>query len=78
MKRIPDNVTQLAFEINDNKPLSKEQLAICDEWVSGKAKDYMKVSINDPRLLEYAGLYDRLEEEKETKWKELQIKRIVS
>lgn len=69
---MPDTVTQLAFDINENEPLTKEQLAICEEWISGKGEDYMKVSVNDPRLLEYAGLYDRLEKRKETIWKKLQ------
>jgi transmembrane sensor len=74
MKTISDAVTRLAFDLNENEPLTEEQVAICEEWTSGKAEDFLKVSIDDPRLLEYVGVYDRAEKNKKAIWNELLLK----
>ena len=72
MKFMPDNVLELAFNLGKGESLSEEQQAICMEWMSGKAKEYMNVSIDDPRLLELAALYDILESKKDAKWKQIE------
>lgn len=72
MKSLSKTLLQLAFDTNGNEPLTKEQIAICEEWASGKGSEIMKISSDDPRLLEYAGLYDKLEEKKGSVWQQLQ------
>lgn len=74
MKTLSDAVIRLAFDLNEDEDLTEDQLAICEEWTSGKAEDYLKVSIDDLRLFEYVGVYDRAEKKKETIWNELQLK----
>ena len=73
MKFIPDDILELAFNLKKGEPLSKEQQAICVEWMSGKAQEYLKISIDDPRLLEFAAFYDILESKKDAKWKQIQL-----
>ena len=68
MKALSRNIAQLALGKADDAPLSSDEQDICEEWTSGKALDYMKVDISDPRLLEYAALYDKLENKKEAVW----------
>jgi hypothetical protein len=68
MKALSRNIAQLALGKADDAPLSSDEQEICEEWTSGKALDYMKVDISDPRLLEYAALYDKLENKKEAVW----------
>ena len=48
-----------------------DEQEICEEWTSGKALDYMKVDTSDPRLLEYAALYDKLESKQEAVWESI-------
>lgn len=68
MKALSRNIAQLALGKDDDAPLSNDEQEICEEWTSGKALDYMKVDTSDPRLLEYAGLYDKLESKKQALW----------
>ncbi|HEX6427555.1 MAG TPA: FecR domain-containing protein, partial [Niastella sp.] len=42
------------------------------EWASGKGQEYMKVGADDPRLLEYLGLYDKLENKKKAVWESVE------
>lgn len=72
---LPDTIMQLAFDLNENEPLTKEQFAIYEEWDSGKWQDYMKVSVDDPRLLEYLGLYDKFQKRKAAIWRCNNIRR---
>jgi hypothetical protein len=67
-----DGILELALDLKEGEPLSEEQEAICIEWMSGKAQEYMKVSIDDPRLLELAAFYDILESKKDAKWKQIE------
>ena len=71
MKFLPDDILELAFNMEKGESLSEEQQAICVEWVSGKGQEYLKISIDDPRLLEFASFYDELERKKAAKWKEI-------
>src|SRR5689334_7889305 len=71
MKALSRNIAQLALGKADDAPLSSDEQEICEEWTSGKALDYMKVDTSDPRLLEYAGLYDKLESQKEAIWESI-------
>jgi transmembrane sensor len=41
-----------------------EQQQILNEWRSGKALEYMKIDIDDPKLLEYMALYEKCKNEK--------------
>jgi hypothetical protein len=68
MKQIPDTLTQLAFNKKENEPLTNEELAVCEEWTSGKGLELMKISSEDPQLLVCMGLYDKLEEKKVDVW----------
>jgi transmembrane sensor len=67
-----DRITQLAFGKDDDAPLTREEQDICEEWNSGKGQEYMKVGTDDPRLLEYLGLYDKLEHKKKAIWASLE------
>jgi len=71
MKSLSRNVARLALGKTDDEPLSSDEQEVCEEWTSGKASDYMMVDISDPRLLEYAGLYDKLENKKEAVWESI-------
>jgi hypothetical protein len=62
---------QIAFDLNKNEQLTQQHLDICEEWNSGKGEDFMKISTDDPRLLEYVALHDKLEKKKETVWNQL-------
>ena len=72
MKALSENITQLAFGKSDDVPLTSEEQKICEEWTSGKASELMKVDAADPRLLEYAGLYDKLENKKDEVWESIE------
>ncbi|WP_205509651.1 FecR family protein [Longitalea arenae] len=72
MNAISGNITQLALGKNDDAPLTRDEQEICEEWTSGKASDYMKVDAEDPRILEYAGLYDKLENKKDEVWESIE------
>lgn len=67
-----DRITQLAFGKDDDAPLTGKEQEICEEWASGKGQEYMKVSSDDPRLLEYLGLYDKLENKKKAIWESIE------
>lgn len=67
-----DKITQLAFGKDDDAPLTSEEQDICEEWTTGKAQEYMKVGAEDPRLLEYLGLYDKLENKKDAVWESIE------
>jgi transmembrane sensor len=71
MKALSRNIAQLALGKADDAPLSSDEQEICEEWTSGKALDYMKVDTSDPRLLEYAALYDKLENKKQAVWESI-------
>jgi hypothetical protein len=71
MKALHSNIDQLAFGKADDEPLSSDEQNICDEWTSGKAAELMMIDSNDPRLLEYLGLYDKLESKKEAVWESI-------
>jgi transmembrane sensor len=58
---LPYNILQLAFDLKKGEPLSEEQQAICDEWSSGRALEYMQIHVGDPRLVEYLALYKQYE-----------------
>jgi hypothetical protein len=66
---LPDELDQLAFDKQPNEPFTKEEFSIMEEWNSGEATELMKISTNDPRLLEYMGLRDKLENKKAEVWK---------
>jgi transmembrane sensor len=68
MKSLSRNVARLALGKTDDEPLSSDEQEVCEEWTSGKALEIMKVDISDPRLLEYAGLFDKLENKKQALW----------
>jgi predicted alpha/beta hydrolase family esterase len=72
MKALSENTTQLAFGKNDDVPLTSDEQKICEEWTSGKAAEIMKVDATDPRLLEYVGLYNKLESKKEEVWESIE------
>src|SRR5690349_5505699 len=72
MNAISGNITQVAFGKSDDAPLTREEQDICDEWTSGKASEYMKVDAEDPRVLEYVGMYAKLENKKEEIWDSIQ------
>jgi hypothetical protein len=61
----------LAFDKNNDEPLSQDELEICEEWTSGRAEEYLKIDLDDPRLFEYLGLYIKCEKNKEELWKAL-------
>jgi transmembrane sensor len=71
MNALSRKIARLALGKTDDAPLSSDEQDICDEWTSGKASEYMKVDISDPRLLEYAGLYDKLESKKAAVWESI-------
>src|SRR5690349_11727187 len=73
-----DRITQLAFGKDDDAPLTREEQEICEEWASGKGQEYMKVSSDDPRLLEYLGLYDKLENKKKAIWESIEASSSLS
>ncbi|HEY8897267.1 MAG TPA: FecR family protein, partial [Niastella sp.] len=62
MNTIPGNITQLALGKKEGEPLTQEEQEICEEWITGKAEEYMKADVDDPMVLEYLALY--------IKWKE--------
>jgi len=68
MNTIPGNITQLAFGKKEGEPLTQEEQDICEEWNSGKAEEYMKADISDPRVLEYLALYIKWKEKTEEVW----------
>ncbi|OQP58216.1 hypothetical protein A3860_07785 [Niastella vici] len=72
MNTIPGNITQVAFGKSDEAPLTSVEQDICDEWTSGKATEYMKVEAEDPRLLEYVGMYGKLEAKQDEIWESIQ------
>ncbi|AEV99062.1 hypothetical protein A4D02_10910 [Niastella koreensis] len=72
MKALSENTTQLAFGKNDDVPLTSEEQKICEEWTSGKAEEMMKVDATDERLLEYVGLYDKLERKQAEVWESIE------
>ena len=72
MKALSENTTQLAFGKNDDVPLTSDEQKICEEWTSGKAEEIMKVDATDERLLEYVGLYDKLENKKAEVWESIE------
>jgi len=72
MNAISGNITQVALGKSDDAPLTREEQEICEEWTSGKASEYMKVDAEDPRLFEYAGMYDKLENKKDEIWDSIQ------
>jgi transmembrane sensor len=72
MKALSENITQLAFGKSDDVPLTSDEQKICEEWTSGKAAEIMKVDATDPRLLEYVGLYNKLESKKEEVWESIE------
>lgn len=72
MNTIPDNITQVAFGKTDEAPLTSVEQDICDEWASGKAAENMMVAAEDPRLLEYVGMYEKLEAKQEAVWESIQ------
>ncbi|OQP44565.1 hypothetical protein A4H97_09355 [Niastella yeongjuensis] len=72
MKALSENITQLAFGKSDDVPLTSEEQKICEEWTSGKASELMKVDAADPRLLEFVGLYDKLENKKQEVWESIE------
>jgi transmembrane sensor len=72
MNAISGNITQVAFGKSDDAPLTREEQDICEEWTSGKASEYMKVDAEDPRVLEYVGMYDKLENKKNEIWDSIQ------
>ncbi len=73
-----DRITQLAFGKDDDAPLTREEQEICEEWASGKGQEYMKVGSDDPRLLEYLGLYDKLENKKKAIWASIEASPALS
>ena len=73
-----DKITQLAFGKDDDAPLTEEEQGICEEWASGKGAELMKVSADDPRLLEYLGLYDKLENKKEAIWEGIEATHAIT
>lgn len=72
MKALSENTTQLAFGKNDDVPLTSDEQKICEEWTSGKASELMKVDATDDRLLEYVGLYNKLESKKAEVWESIE------
>jgi transmembrane sensor len=72
MSTISGNITQVAFGKSDDAPLTREEQDICEEWTTGKGSEYMKVDAEDPRVLEYVGMYDKLENKKEEIWDSIQ------
>jgi len=62
---------QLALSKSDGEHLTEDEIDVCEEWKTGKALDYLKVDTGDPRLLEYAGLFDRLENKKKAVWESI-------
>jgi hypothetical protein len=52
MNYLTDDILRVAFNLQKGESLSEEQQAICLEWMTGKAQEYLKISIDDPRLLE--------------------------
>jgi transmembrane sensor len=71
MESLSRNVARLALGKTDDEPFSSDEQEVCEEWTSGKASEIMKVDISDPRLLEYAGLYDKLENKKQAIWESI-------
>ncbi|WP_207514007.1 FecR family protein [Longitalea luteola] len=78
MNAISGNITQVAFGKSDDAPLTRDEQEICEEWTSGKASDYMKVDAEDPRMLEFAGLYDKLENKKEEVWESIEATHAIT
>jgi ferric-dicitrate binding protein FerR (iron transport regulator) len=72
MKALSDKITQLAFGKSDDVPLTSEEKEICEEWTSGKASEDMKIDAADPHLLEYVGLYDKLDNKKDEIWESIE------
>jgi hypothetical protein len=78
MNAISGKIAQLAFGKDDDAPLTREEQEICEEWTSGKAQEYMKVSAEDPRLLEYVGLYDTFENKKDAVWESIEATHAIT
>ncbi|THU39245.1 DUF4974 domain-containing protein [Niastella caeni] len=72
MNALPGNITQLALGKTEDTPLTRDEQEICEEWTSGKALEIMKVDAADPRLLEFAGLYDKLQNKKNEIWESIE------
>lgn len=68
-KTLDNSILKLAFGLDESAALTKEQQDIYEETRSGKAVELMKISSEDPLLLVYVGLYNKLEENKESIWK---------
>jgi ferric-dicitrate binding protein FerR (iron transport regulator) len=78
MKALSDKITQLAFGKSDDVPLTSEEQEICEEWTSGKASEIMKIDAADPRLLEYVGLYDKLDGKKDEIWESIEAAQSIT
>lgn len=78
MNAISGNITQVALGKSEDAPLTRDEQEICEEWTSGKASDYMKVDAEDPRILEYAGLYDKLENKKDEVWESIEVTHAIT
>ncbi|MBO9205158.1 MULTISPECIES: FecR family protein [Niastella] len=72
MKALSEKITQLAFGKSDEVPLTNDEQKICEEWTSGEAAELMKVDATDPRVLEYVGLYNKLESKKDEVWESIE------
>jgi hypothetical protein len=71
MNLLTDDILRVAFNLQKGEALSEEQQAICLEWMTGKAQEYLTISIDDPRLLELAAFFDVLENRKTSRWKQI-------
>ena len=57
---ISNDVLLLAFNLKDGEPLTEQHMEICEEYVSGRWLDTMKISVSDPDLWLYLLLYEKL------------------
>lgn len=69
MQKIPIEIIELALGKSDGEPLTNDELAVCDEWATGIASEYMKVDTSDPRILDYCRVWDNCEDKKDEVWK---------
>jgi transmembrane sensor len=70
MMNIDYDILQLAFDLKDQS-LTEQHKEICEEWISGKAVELMKVDIDDPRLLEYVAYHKKLKAKTKMVWQEI-------
>jgi len=68
---IGPQILKTAFFLKETEELSGEQQEIVNEYTSGRADEYMRIAADDPNLLSYIGLYDRLLNKINEKVKEL-------